>query len=177
MGAQIVLITGIMASGKSTVAQAVAERLPMSVHLRGDSFRKMIVNGRIEVDPEAGEAALDQLRLRYRLSAAVADLYCQAGFTVVYQDVIVGPMLTEVVELNRQWPLALIVLCPSPEVVARREAGRGKVGYREWTPELLDHELRANTPHIGLWLDTSEHSVEQTVNTILARLDEALITT
>ncbi len=165
-----------MAAGKSTVAQAVAERLPMSVHLRGDTFRKMIVNGRAEINPDVGDAALDQLRLRYRLSATVADLYGQAGFTVVYQDVIVGPMLTEVVELNRKWPLYLIVLCPSPEVVARREAGRGKVGYRDWTPEMLDHELRANTPRLGLWLDTSEHTVDQTVDAILARLDEARIT-
>ncbi len=35
-----VLITGVMASGKSTVAQLLAERLEKSVHLRGDIFRK-----------------------------------------------------------------------------------------------------------------------------------------
>lgn len=42
----MILITGIMASGKSTVAQLLAERLDRSVHLRGDMFRKMIVNDR-----------------------------------------------------------------------------------------------------------------------------------
>jgi shikimate kinase len=31
----ILLIIGIMASGKSTVAQLIAEHLPKSVHLRG----------------------------------------------------------------------------------------------------------------------------------------------
>jgi hypothetical protein len=35
--------------------------------------------------------------------------------------------------------------------------------------------LRGNTPHLGLWLDTSALSVEETVETILARLDEASI--
>ena len=30
------VITGVMAAGKSTIAQALAERLPNSVHLRGD---------------------------------------------------------------------------------------------------------------------------------------------
>jgi dephospho-CoA kinase len=39
----IVLITGIQADGKSTVAQMLAERLPRSVHLRGDLFRRAIV--------------------------------------------------------------------------------------------------------------------------------------
>ena len=43
---QLILITGIMAAGKSTVAQHLAERLPNSVHLRGDVFRRMMVNGR-----------------------------------------------------------------------------------------------------------------------------------
>lgn len=42
----VVLVTGVMASGKSTVAQLLAERLPGSVHLRGDGFRQMIVSGR-----------------------------------------------------------------------------------------------------------------------------------
>ena len=46
---RVILITGIMAAGKSTVAQHLAERLPRSVHLRGDVFRRMIVGGRAEM--------------------------------------------------------------------------------------------------------------------------------
>ena len=41
---KVVLITGVMASGKSTIAQLLAEKLPKAVHLRGDTFRKMIVS-------------------------------------------------------------------------------------------------------------------------------------
>jgi dephospho-CoA kinase len=43
---QIIVLTDRMAAGKSTVAQALAERLPKSVHLPGDIYRKLIVNGR-----------------------------------------------------------------------------------------------------------------------------------
>ena len=43
------LITGVMASGKSTTAQALAQALPRCVHLRGDLFRRMIVTGREEM--------------------------------------------------------------------------------------------------------------------------------
>lgn len=53
-----------MASGKSTVAQAAAERLPRSVHVRGDVFRRMIVSGRVEMTPDAPAEALRQLELR-----------------------------------------------------------------------------------------------------------------
>lgn len=173
----IILITGIMASGKSTVAQALAERLAKSVHLRGDSFRRMIVSGRVEMSPPFPEEAFVQLRLRYRLSASAADQYCAAGFTVVYQDVIVGPMLQEVVDGLRAkgWPLYVVVLAPLPDVVAEREAGRGKVGYRGWTPADFDRELRENTPRLGLWLDTSALTVAATVDEILAQIDAAAL--
>ena len=172
----VILLTGVMAAGKSTVAQRLAERLPMSVHLRGDVFRRMIVNGRAEMEAGYSELAFEQLRLRYQLAAVTSDLYCAAGFSVVYQDVIIGPILREVVErLSANQPLHVIILCPSPEVIAAREESREKTGYSTWTPEELDHELRTNTPRIGLWLDTSALSVEETVEIILARLDEALI--
>ncbi|UUZ82018.1 zeta toxin family protein [Paenibacillus sp. P26] len=65
----IFLISGIMASGKSTVAQSLAEEMDKSVHVRGDVFRRMIVSGRAEMVPEAPEEALSQLKLRYRLAA------------------------------------------------------------------------------------------------------------
>jgi predicted kinase len=173
--AGVVLITGIMATGKSTVAQGAAERLPRSVHLRGDVFRRMIVNGRAEMRPDAGGAATEQLRLRHRLAAAAADLYCGAGFTVVYQDTILGPMLGEVVRRLGAWPLRVVVLCPSPEVVARREAARPKTGYGAWAVAARDRVLRTETPRVGLWLDTSALTPAETVDALLARLDSARV--
>ncbi|NLI61292.1 MAG: phosphotransferase, partial [Clostridiales bacterium] len=38
----IYVITGVMASGKSTVTEILARSLDKCVHLRGDVFRKMI---------------------------------------------------------------------------------------------------------------------------------------
>lgn len=64
----VVLVTGVMAAGKSTVAQALAETLPRAAHVRGDVFRRMIVSGREEYLPGAGGEAEAQLRLRCRLS-------------------------------------------------------------------------------------------------------------
>lgn len=171
----IILITGIMASGKSTVAQALAERLPKSVHLRGDVFRRMIVNGRAEMESPPSDEAWSQLRLRYRLAARAARMYHAAGFTVVMQDVIIGGVLNEVVALFRDLPLYIVVLCPSVEAVTQREAERDKTGYGSWTPAMLDHSLRTETPRIGLWLDTSTQTVQESVDVILAQLDAARI--
>ena len=46
MNQKMYLITGLMASGKSTVSELLAESLEKCVHLRGDVFQKMIVSGR-----------------------------------------------------------------------------------------------------------------------------------
>lgn len=173
----VVVITGIMAAGKSTVAQALAERLPDSVHLRGDLFRRMIVNGQAEVTPDNWEQAERQLHLRYRLAAAAAITYAEAGFTVCYQDVILGPDLQRVIDLLADAPnrLFVVVLAPSPDVAARRDRDRAKTGYGDWTAADLDAGLRRDTPRLGLWLDTSNFTAEETVTAILDRSGEALI--
>jgi len=165
-----ILITGIMAAGKSTVAQLVAERLPRSVHLRGDAFRRMIVNGRVEPGRPEFEA---QLRLRYALAAQAAEVYRSAGFSVVYQDIVLGAFLAELVQRLPTRPLHLVVLCPSEAAVALREAGRGKVGYRAVSVAELDRALREDTPPLGLWLDSTAQTPAQTADEILARLDDA----
>jgi predicted kinase len=120
----VVLVTGVMAAGKSTVAQAPAERLPRAAHIRGDVFRRMIVSGREGYVPGGGGEGEAQLRLRYRLSAATADAYAEAGFTAVVQDVVLGADLATYVRLVHTRPLQVVVLAPSPETVAAILAGR-----------------------------------------------------
>lgn len=130
----IIVVTGIQGAGKSTVAEALAQRLPLSVHLRGDVFRRMVVNGRADMgaaDPPV--EAVRQLRLRYRIAASVADQYADAGFTVVLQDIIIGNHLTEMMAAIRSRPLHVVVLAPRMEVVEARDRARraasGKVAY------------------------------------------------
>jgi hypothetical protein len=167
MTSAVYLITGIQAAGKSTVAQALAERLLRSAHVRGDVFRRFVVHGRVEMSADPSPEALAQLRLRYRLAAATADAYAESGFTTVLQDIVLGDFLPWLADLIVTRPLYVVVLAPRPEVVAAREAGRGKVAYDEFTVAEVDSLLRESTPRIGLWLDTSESTVEHTVDRIL----------
>jgi predicted kinase len=170
------LITGNMASGKSTVAQALAERLPKSVHLRGDAFRRMIVNGRAEMTFELSAEATRQLRLRYHIASEVAKCYLEEGFTVVYQDIIIGSGLRDVLRAYWDVPLALVVLCPRAEVIVQRERARGKTGYEnEEVMHVFDRVLKMETPRLGYWLDSSDLTVPETVDLILAHLSRAVV--
>ena len=175
---RLILVTGIMAAGKSTVAQLLAEHLaPRSVHLRGDVFRRMIVNGRALMGRALDADALAQLELRYALAIAAAGRYLDAGFDVVHQDIVLGPALQRVVRAYGEEgrPLHVVVLCPSPEVVAAREAGRDKVGYRGVAVADLDRALREDTPRIGLWIDSSGMTAEDTAAAVLANLAAARV--
>jgi cytidylate kinase len=176
------LITGAQASGKSTIADLLARRFDLGVHVRGGQFYRWAVNGWVHVDDaERRDEALRLLQLRYDLSASVADQYAAAGFTTVVQDNIYGAHVEHWLSRVRARPLRLVVLRPSVDVVEARDAERrdatGKVAYRgSFTPEINDEHLAATPREIGgLWLDTSMMTPEETVTTLLARQDDALV--
>jgi cytidylate kinase len=164
-----------MAAGKSTVAQLLAEQCDRSAHIRGDTFRRMIVSGRAEMRRDQAAESLAQLRLRYRLGAMVADGYALAGFTAVVQDVILGPELGAFVDCIATRPRFVVALIAQASVLAERDRRRSKSGYGEWTAAELDTSLRNDTPRLGLWLDNSRLTPAQTVAAILDRLPEATV--
>lgn len=165
---QLYIITGAMAAGKSTVAQLLAECLPKSVHLRGDVFRRMIVKGAAEMGPVLSEEAQAQLSLRHRLACDAARSYVEAGFAVVYQDILIGPALGEVAEQLADLAPMIVVLNPGAVILAQRDAARSKTGYSDgFPPEILANALDRETPRLGLWLDTSQMTAEEVVDRIL----------
>lgn len=170
----IYLITGVMASGKSTVAELLASKMEKGVHLRGDVFRRMrmIVAGRTEMSAQPSDEAIRQLHLRYRLTADAAKTYYDNGFSVVLQDNYYGEEISRILDMLKGYPVQTIVLCPNVETVKKREKMRGKVGYTGFTVEALYADFMKETPKIGFWLDTSEQSPEQSIADILLHFEK-----
>lgn len=174
------LITGVQAAGKSTVADLLARQFERGVHIRGGQFYRWAVRGWVHAGDARAAEARRLLDLRYRLAAMTADEYCRAGFAAVVQDNIFGADVTRWLTSVTARPRHLVVLRPSVAVVRKREQQRnvatGKVAYRpgEFTAEDLDGFL-AETPRIGLWLDTSDMTAEETVSQILIRQSAAVV--
>jgi hypothetical protein len=174
------LVVGVQAAGKSTIADGLADQFERGVHVRGGQFYRWVNRGWVHVgDADAAEARR-LLDLRYRLSSHVADEYCAAGFTSVVQDNIFGADVVAWLRRVRARPRHLVVLRPAPGVVAERETARhtatGKVAYRPGGVT-IDELARAldETPRVGLWLDSSDQTPDETLAEILRRRDEAAI--
>ena len=172
---QIIVVTGIQAAGKSTVARMLAQRFERAVHIEADLLYQMIVTGRVlpEVAGVTPPEAERQLRLRLRNACLLARSFYEARFNVVIDEIIIGERYDHLKEDLAGLPFELVVLAPRPEVVVKeRDATRGKrvVLGEDWAT-YLDRELRATMEGVGVWVDNSEQTPEETIEEILLRIE------
>ena len=167
----VILIGGIPGVGKSTLAARLARRFSRGVHIEADLLQKMIVRGGLWPDEEPADEARRQLSLRARNACRLADTFHEAGFVPVVDDVIVGSRLHEFLALLESRPCYFALLLPSLEDVRRRNRGRAdKDVFDAW--QHLDAVARDETPQLGMRLDTSGQSVDESLDALWARVFE-----
>jgi chloramphenicol 3-O-phosphotransferase len=166
--AAVVVISGIQGAGKSTVADRLARRLPRAARVSSDALQEMIVSGgRWPESRVPSEDAAHQLRLRLRHACLLARSFVGAGFTAVVDDIVLGERVEDLLAELAGGRFIFVMLTPRLEVVRERERGRGSHLYRNWG--WLDEELRHATRRLGLWLDSSAQSAEETAEEVLRR--------
>jgi chloramphenicol 3-O-phosphotransferase len=164
----IVLVSGMQGAGKTSVADRVARRLERAARISSDALQEMIVSGgRWPERREMSEEAARQLRLRLRNACLLGRSFVEAGFFAVIDDIVIGARVDELLEELRGQRFIFVMLMPHLDVVRRREEGRGTRLWEEWG--WMDDEIRTATRRIGLWVDSSEQSADQTVDEIMRR--------
>ena len=162
------VISGTQGAGKSTVARLLAGRLERGAWVSADALQAMIVaGGRWPEGREMSPEAAAQLRLRLRNSCQLARSFVAAGFSAVVDDIVIGGRVEQLLDEMAGQRFVFVMLTPRGEVVRERERGRGTQLFVEW--EWLIEEVEQRTRRIGLWLDSSEQTPEQTVDEILRR--------
>lgn len=180
--ARAVLVIGAQAAGKSSIARSLATRFERGAFIEGDVLWKMVVGGAVDMSAEADGEAERQLAMRYRHGALLCESFVGEGYVAVHAENMYGPDVERHLRSLR-CPRSLVVLRPRPDVIVRRERARGSNAYGPWIPSggsLLDAVVRfdewvSETPPIGLWLDSSDLTIEETVQAVLDGWDAAKV--
>ena len=171
----LILIAGLPGAGKSTVARAVAEAFDPSMHLQVDQLRAMMVRGYLSPDQASGwsDALTAQCVRESEAAAALALTFQRDGVTVVLDDVALPPVFHRT--YAQAQGMHKVLLLPGVEALLERIRQRRAVYdelFAKQAPML--HAMLSSLDKAG-WtvLDTTHHSVEDTVSAVLKSLPEA----
>ena len=171
----VIVVSGIPGAGKTTVAGLLAQRFRAGVHLEADRLQMMVAAG----GRWAGEGPMAewnrQLQIRTRVSAAAADVWSAEGFVPVIDDIYVSRGRTDLlIERLAARPVRLVILAPDPHTALTRDAQRpDKTVGEQWLQ--LDTVQRDELAGVGLWIDSTALTAEQTVDRIIEGLDSAVV--
>jgi hypothetical protein len=154
----------------------LAERFDRGAFIEGDLMWKLVASGAEDMGgDEPSDEAVRQYMLRLRHGAMLADSFFENGFSAVHSDIVMGDSLRPYLVMVRSRPLFVVMLYPSRAAVVARERARTSRAYRDLGPTLEDavdtfYGWIDATERIGLWLDTTDQTPEETVDEIMDRV-------
>jgi chloramphenicol 3-O-phosphotransferase len=175
MQGKIIFVTGAPASGKSTIARALAGHFAKSMHLSVDALREMMVSGVELPDHAWGDETTRQFQWARRVAVQMAQLYAAEGVDVVIDDVAVPEgFVDHYAPLFSNPAVKRILLLPGEaELTARiRERGGPFDGELVKVLPWLYSYLRPMRKEGWIVLDNSHETAGETVRRALAALDE-----
>src|SRR5579883_1501589 len=157
------IINGIPGAGKTTTARALAARFPRAVHIEGDRLQEWIVSGGVAPGQPPHDEEVRQIHLNVRNQCLLARSYAEEGFTPVIDYVLIDRARVE--EYRSQLPdfrIHLATLSPGVAVALERDRRRAEKSVgAAWAH--LEGTIRRELTGIGLWVDNSEGTAEETV--------------
>jgi len=166
---KIIFITGMAGSGKSTVGRLAARHFPKCLFIQVDELREKMVTGYARpVDGVFTPEVLQQFQMARSTAIYMALLYANQGVDVVIDDVCVPPNFVEQYAALFEIPgVQRVLLYPKASSVIERIRKRGgPMEHIQYVPVIYTY-LESMSKDGWIVLDSSEWTVEQTVNELL----------
>jgi predicted kinase len=178
----ILLIVGSPASGKSTLAEAIAKRSKKSVHIPVDNLRTMVQSSIIHPGPEWSQELIQQLVLARQTAVSMGLLYRESGFLVVIDD-FWDPYshLQEYTPIIRNPNAIKIILKPTVDVIlARNHSRKDPSTFRDQMDNairMINTEIEKHSSSLKSlgWhiIDTTNDTLEESVARILLLIENS----
>jgi len=167
----VLLLNGMPGAGKTTVAHLIAMNVPKGAHINGDEIHNLVVGGRIHPPGKLADKGevIRQLKLREKNIALLIDSFFESGFFPIVDNYMsnwerLGHLLSNI----KSRPIAMVMLNPPIEISLKRDMFRPEKTVAQLYQESY-RELQNELSAIGLWLNTSDMTPEQTAEEVQLR--------
>ena len=161
---EVLILTGPPASGKSAVAEALAERYDRVAHVQVDVLRHFVTPTGYVAPSGPAEAWQRQQRLAVRNACALAANFLEQRFAVIIDDVVVtAGDLALYLDVLRPIgaPVHFVRLMPRLEVCVERNRARTAGRVPESRISSVHAQFKAEGDAAGVTVDNSEMTAHE----------------
>ena len=170
------IVSGIPSVGKTTTAFALASRLEKSSVISGDDLQDQIVSGSVGPSELPKEDSDMQIEITVRNQAILAKSYADSGFDAICDNVFGRRQLDIFLNFLRGYQVHLVNLMADFAVIQDRDTTRiPEEQFNNPDRWKLLLALTSELSGLGLWIDTSMRTHEETVDHILNYKNDAII--
>ena len=172
MKPQIIFITGVPGSGKSSVSEELCKKFEKAVHIQVDQLRQLVKAGYAS-PANWTEETEKQYKLARKNASDLARNFIDNGFTVIIDDIVRQKWVSEWKSHFDGIDVNFVLLQPTIEVAKLRNQERIKWTVGEDIIDYLYDKLSKENTEDKSWIiiNTSNHTIKETVDEVFAKLE------
>ena len=158
---KLYIITGPAGVGKSTISKRIAEIKDKSVLIEGDDIYHYVIGGYVSPWKEG-----NHLDTFWKICINNIKIYLEYGYDVVFNYIIEPERLEILKELFKDYTIKFIVLMVNEDILLKRDQERPEDCQMKERCTVLLNEFKNHNYDSKYILDTSNISIDDTINTI-----------
>ena len=156
------IITGPTGVGKSTVSQELAKRSNKSALIEGDFIYAQVIGGYVSAWKEG-----NHLDVFWDVCLNTIETYLSYGYDVIFNYIVTPSVITKMQDKFKEFNTKLVILLTDEETILKRDSQRPEDCQMKERCILLLNSFKSKNYNPQNVLDTTNLSVDETVDVIL----------